>query len=279
MISIDKSYIKAISNVYSITEKEALTLLSDIVNVDYTKLFFEDIYNLEELQLETFLKYVKRRGASEPISKILEKKEFYGNVFKTNRYTLDPRPETELLIDLFQIYFKDKNQDISILDLGSGTGCIGFSILSIYKNARCEFVDVSRETLDVSFENANTLDLQDRCKFTLSNWFENVHGKYDAIVTNPPYISTSHVLSNEVLYDPDIALYAGEDGMDTFNEIIPNSVHYLKGDGKLITEIGFDQKDKIMEMSCIQTPDSMLKILQIAQDHAGHGRAVVFERC
>lgn len=272
MKNLTKSDIKILAKSNNISEREFLILLAEIVKSSYSKLFFETEFNLSNHEFDKLLTYIERRSMSEPISKILEKKEFYGINFKTNQHTLDPRPETELIIDMFQKYYQDKNQKLSILDLGSGTGCIGLSILSLYKNAMVDFVDISQNALNVAIQNSKNLEFFDRSKFILSNWFENITEKYDIIVSNPPYISDGFDLDAEVLYDPSIALFAGSKGMDAYNIIIPNASNYLHDNGKLFLEIGFDQKQKIL------TLNNNLKVLEIAKDISGIDRTFIFEK-
>lgn len=272
MKNLTKSDIKILSKSKNVSEREFLILLADVLKSSYSKLFFETEFNLSDFEFEKLLTYLERRSMSEPISKILEKKEFYGINFKTNQHTLDPRPETELIIDMFQKYYQDKNQKLSILDLGSGTGCIGLSILSLYKNATVDFVDISQKALDVAIQNSKNLEFFDRSKFIISNWFENITEKYDVIVSNPPYISENFDLEPEVLYDPSIALFAGSKGMDAYEVIIPNVSNYLYENGKLFLEIGFDQKQKIL------TLNNNLKVLEIAKDISGIDRTFIFEK-
>ena len=244
-MKICRDELNKICKEYSITIRELMLLLQHILNISYTKLFFTEIIDLSDEQYSALIQYVNRRSNNEPISKIIGYKYFYNNKFFTNSNTLDPRPETELIVDLFQDYFPNKDEHLQILDLGCGTGCIGLSILSLYNNTILHLSDISNEALEVAKKNAKSLNLLNKCKFIQSNWFEKINNTYDAIVSNPPYICNNYNLDQEVLYDPPEALFAGKDGMDAYNVILPNTSKYLQNNGKLFIEIGYNQSEKI----------------------------------
>lgn len=269
-MEITRNNLKEICNNYNIPIREVLLLLQDVLCINYTELFFKDAILLSELQYSLFIEYVKRRSNSEPISKIIGYKYFYNNKFYTSRFTLDPRPETELIVELFTKYYTNTNEYLKILDLGCGTGCIGLSILLLYCNAELHLVDISQKALEVAEVNAKSLKLINRCKLIKSNWFEQITDTYDVIVSNPPYISNNYKLDKEVLYDPPEALFAGNEGMDAYNVILPNAPLYLKSNGKLFIEIGYDQLNKIKQ---IQTN---LKIIEITKDLNNINRIVTF---
>ncbi|MBR1943960.1 MAG: peptide chain release factor N(5)-glutamine methyltransferase [Alphaproteobacteria bacterium] len=267
-----KAELKQICGDYNITIRDLLLLLQHILNTSYSKLFFSDLTHLSDMQYSTLICYVNRRSNNEPISKIIGYKYFYKNKFCTNKYTLDPRPETELIVELFTKYFINKNDNLKILDLGCGTGCIGLSILLLYKNAKLHLSDISHNVLLVAEHNAKSLDLINRCKLIESNWFEKIYDTYDAIVSNPPYICSNYNLDKEVLYDPPEALFAGEDGMNAYNIILPNASEYLKNNGKLFIEIGYDQSEKIQQIH------SDLEVIEIAKDLNNINRVVLFNK-
>ncbi|MDR2667252.1 MAG: peptide chain release factor N(5)-glutamine methyltransferase [Holosporales bacterium] len=271
MVILTKGDINSLSLRYGVSTRDALLLLSAVLKETYDALFFKQYINLSEADLEVWKSYLKRRGGEEPIAKIVQKKEFYGIEYKTNRHTMDPRPETELIIDLFKKYYKNFESDLSILDLGSGTGCLGLTVLSIYKNANCEFVDISEEALNITHENAINLNLLDRCAFTISDWFSNVKGCYDVIISNPPYVSMKFKLDRATLFDPKNSIYAKNDGMESYEKILPNAPAFLNKNGKLIIEIGFDQKEKIARLQ------TQLSLVEIVKDMSGIYRTCVFE--
>lgn len=270
MISISKNELKTLSNEYNVRPRECLLLLEDIISISYSKLFFQEKFELTQENFDKWKGYLRRRELKEPIAKILEKKEFYGITYKTNAHTLDPRPETELIIDLFQRYYPDKDAKLHILDLGCGTGCIGLTILSLYQNITCDFVDIAEQTLDVARENAQRLNLLQRSKFIQSNWFANIDCKYDVVLSNPPYISKNYKLEEDVLYDPHIALFAESEGFADIEFIVANSKDYLQPNGMLFVEIGFDQGDKIKSIN------TTLQLVDVYKDLSNIDRIAVF---
>ena len=270
MIILNKDKLKRIAQRYSVIYHEILLLLSKILDIEYSKLFFAKSYDVSDEDYEKLKLFLARRGKGEPIAKIIEKKEFYGLFFKTTKDTLDPRPETELIIDVFKRYYADTSLNLRILDLGSGTGCIGITLLKLYPKGYCQFVDISPKALKIAQENANIHNVILRSEFVLSNWFENVNGRFDIIVSNPPYVAVNYKLDRETLYDPAIALFAGNDGMDAYHIILSNASKYLKADGILILEIGYNQAEYIKHII------SDLKLLSIKKDLSHHNRVCIF---
>jgi release factor glutamine methyltransferase len=271
MIEITKSQLLSLAKKYDVTPREALNLLSEITATQYDILFFEKTYQVTQLSIETLYNFLMRRGKGEPIAKIIQKKEFYESEFKTNEHTLDPRPETELIVDLFRKYHQNIDIKLKILDLGCGTGCIGLSIMKLYQNVTCNFADISENALAVAKENASRLNLSTRCNFIISNWFSNIDNKYDIIVSNPPYVTDNYELDNGASFDPPISLFAGKEGMDSYKVILPDICKFLKYRAKLFLEIGFDQKNKVLALA------NNLKLLESAKDAAGIFRTMVFE--
>jgi release factor glutamine methyltransferase len=216
--------------------------LAHILATDYTHLFFAKEIQLSDEEYRKFLEILKRHSEDEPIAKIIGKKEFYGIEFRTTGNTLDPRPETEMLIDLFRDTYPDDGIQLEILDLGAGTGCIGLTILSLYPEAMCTFVDIDEKVLDVARYNAEKLDLKDRSIFIKSDWFSDVKGQFNAIVTNPPYVQDGYDLKGGVLYDPPLALFGGPDGQRDVHTILMAASNYLKPNGVLIME-GMDSSN------------------------------------
>ncbi|MDR0630426.1 MAG: methyltransferase domain-containing protein, partial [Holosporales bacterium] len=175
-MQINKKDILILSREHNISQREILLLLADILGENYSTLFFKEIIKLTEHEFKVFSEGMKRLIQNEPISKIIQKREFYGIEFKTNINTLDPRPETELIVDLFQKYFADYSAILNILDLGTGTGCLGLSVIKLYKNATAKLTDISEKAINVAVENSKLLGLFDRCNFIKSNWFQELNG-------------------------------------------------------------------------------------------------------
>ncbi|MBQ7524500.1 MAG: peptide chain release factor N(5)-glutamine methyltransferase [Alphaproteobacteria bacterium] len=268
---LSKAKLLTLATQEAVSQKDALLLLAFILKTAYSRLFFEKEFLVSDLELTCLKSFLSRRGKGEPIAKILQRREFYGAMFKTTRDTLDPRPETELIIDLFREHYLATQAELQLLDLGAGTGCIGLSLLRYYPNARCCFVDISEKALDVAKDNAEALGVWERCSFIKSDWFENVSGSFDAIVSNPPYVALGYNLDVETAFDPPVALFAGSDGMSAYARILPQAPSFLKPDGLLYLEIGFDQAQKITQIR------TSLQLLKIKKDLAGIPRTCVFQ--
>ena len=181
------------------------------------------------------------------MSKIFGIKEFFSNEFIVNKNVLDPRPETELLVELtIKNLFKIKDKKTSLLELGVGSGCLIISILlSLKKNKVSALgVDISNKALDIADKNIKKFNLEKKLKLKKSDWFSDIHEKFDIIISNPPYIKTSDIknLEKEVkFYDPLIALNGGLNGLRCFERIATNAKFYLKQNGIILLEIGFGQ--------------------------------------
>ncbi len=207
-----------------------------------------------------------------PIAKIIGKREFYGIDYYTNEYTLDPRPETELIVDLVLEHFPTKDDNLKILDLGCGTGCIGLTLLAIYHKATGHFVDIDTNAITVAQSNSQKHGLNNRCTFLQSNWFSNVDDQYDIIVTNPPYVATSYALDKNTIHDPHIALFAGLDGLDAYRCIMKTAHHFLEKNGMLFVEIGQGQKDNVVHLA------HKLSFVHCEKDLANIDRVIVFRK-
>ncbi len=189
-----------------------------------------------------------------PVSKIFGFKEFFSNEFIVNKNVLDPRPETELLVELvIKKIFKLRERKISLLELGVGSGCVIISILLSTKKNKVSAlgIDISDEALKIADKNIKKFKLEKRLKLKKSDWFSDVNGKFDIIISNPPYIRTSDIknLDKEVkLYDPLIALDGGLKGLGCFEKIARNAKFYLKENGIIFIEIGYGQINSVKKI-------------------------------
>ncbi len=193
----------------------------------------EQKQNLDEL--------VHRRINGEPIAKILGYKEFYGRRFFTNAHTLDPRPDSETLVDAVRKYFSAA-EPYQILDLGLGTGCLLFTILCELSNAYGVGVDYSWDALMVAKRNQENLNLMNRSCLIQSSWSTALQGRFDIIISNPPYIATTEMLDVSTLHDPTMALFSGKTGVEAYEQILPKLKSLLKPSGKAFLEIGKGQE-------------------------------------
>jgi release factor glutamine methyltransferase len=215
---------------------------------EYIILNHDKVLNNESL--EYFKKLVSERATRKPIAYLLNKKFFWKSEFYVNQNTLIPRPDTEIIIE--QILKLTKNQHcLKILDIGVGSGCILLSILKEKKNFYGTGIDISKNSLEISRLNAKKLLVEERVKFYKSDVDKFALGKYDLIVTNPPYIKRFDLkyLESDVLkFEPKLALDGGLDGLSVIRKVIKKTSELLKKNGKFILEIGFDQKSKVIKL-------------------------------
>ena len=205
---------------------------------------------IKEQNLEYFKKLVQERATRKPIAYLLNKKYFWNSEFYVNKNTLIPRPDTEIILEQILKFTKNKNY-LNILDIGVGSGCILLSVLKERKNFYGTGIDISRNSLDICKMNAKKLLLERRVKFFKSDVDKFAIGKYDLIVSNPPYIKTSNLkyLESDVIkFEPKLALDGGLDGLSVIRKVIKKSSELLKKNGKFILEIGFDQKNKVIKL-------------------------------
>jgi release factor glutamine methyltransferase len=217
-------------------------------NREYIILYQNKVLSVENLKY--FKKLVQERATRKPIAYLLNKKFFWKNEFYVNNNTLIPRPDTEIVIEQILKVTKNKNH-LKILDIGVGSGCILLSILDERKNFYGSGVDISKNSLEISKLNAKKLFVDERVKFYKSDVDKFNQGKYDLIVSNPPYIKRSDLkyLESDVLkFEPKLALDGGLDGLSVIRKVIKKSSELLKKNGKFILEIGFDQKGKVIKL-------------------------------
>ena len=217
-------------------------------NREYIILNHDKILNVENL--EYFKKLVHERATRKPIAYLLNKKFFWNSEFCVDKNTLIPRPDTEIIIEQILKVTKNKNY-LRILDIGVGSGCIILSILKEKKNFYGTGIDISKNSLDISKINAKKLFVDKRIKFYKSDVDKFDLGKYDLIVSNPPYIKKNdlrYLESDVIKFEPRLALDGGLDGLSVIRKVIKKSSELLKKNGKFILEIGFDQKSKVIKL-------------------------------
>ena len=228
---------------------DAEIILADILGVERESLITNNKVNVSQKIVLKYNEAIQRRIKNEPIAYILGKKEFWSENFIVDKSTLVPRPETELLIHkLVNIY---KNRRINILDIGTGTGCILLSLLKELYNSRGVGVDISSEAIKIAKANSKNLKLVNRAKFKKFEIDNYTLGKYDLIISNPPYIPSKDIkkLSKDIInFEPKEALDGGPDGLDLIKKVIYKSNILLKRNGMLALEIGFGQYRRVSEI-------------------------------
>jgi release factor glutamine methyltransferase len=206
--------------------------------------------DLNDSNLDSFKKLIKERASRKPIAYLLNKKFFWDSEFYVNKNTLIPRPDTEVIIEEILRLTKHKNK-LNILDIGIGSGCILLTILKERKNFYGTGIDITKNSLDISKINAKNLNVSERIKFYKSDIDKFAQGKYDLIVSNPPYIKRcdlKYLESDVINFEPKLALDGGLDGLSEIRKVINKSSELIKKNGKLILEIGFDQKNKVIKL-------------------------------
>lgn len=228
---------------------DAEILLSEILKKNRSFLYAYPEKILSQSELDTFQQWIEKRLAGMPVAYLIGYKEFWSLTLKVNEHTLIPRPETELLVELSLNLIEKKRA--KILDLGTGSGAIALACATEKPFWEITACDINLNALKIAAENASNLGLN-QIQFCHSNWFENLDktAEFDAILSNPPYISSSCSLKLEkdLDYEPSIALFSGDDGLDAIELIISEGLARLKPGGLLLIEHGFDQKPAVQSM-------------------------------
>ena len=257
-----------------ISRRDAMLLLAHVTELPESQILIHGDKILTELQCKMFLTGVEKCVHKEPLQYIIGKWDFMGLAFKVDARALIPRPETELLVEeaLTFISRRKRETPASVLDICTGSGCIALSIACL-TDANVTATDISRDALSLAKENAVKLNAN-RVKFFESDLGEALLNrgaeKFDVIISNPPYIPVKDIqrLSETVRdFEPHLALDGGEDGMDIYRRLIPQSVELLKPDGALFLEIG---PAKVADLAV----DAGFKNVKIIRDYAGLERIV-----
>ena len=229
---------------------------------------------------ECFWKFemlVKRREKREPVSHLIGEREFWSLPFIVTADVLDPRPASETLIEAALDHVRDRSEPVSVLDLGTGSGCLLIAVLSELPGARGVGVDTSEAALVIARQNAEKNLMDDCTTFVSSSWGRSVSGSFDLILSNPPYISESERddLEPEVaMYEPASALFAGKDGLSAYREVAPDILRLLNPDGVAAIECGRDQMTTVIEIF----DDAGLRHVETRCDLDGIERSGVFCR-
>ena len=227
---------------------------------------------IKKRDLDYFDNLIQERAKSKPIAQIIKKKDFWKYEFIVNNNVLIPRPDTEILIEQALKLVRNKNR-LQILDIGIGSGCIVMSILKEKKNFIGTGIDISNKSLQISKVNGHKLRVSNRLRLFKSNIDNFNTGKYDLIVSNPPYIKKSNLkcLEKDIGFEPKQALDGGLDGLSEIRKVINKSSELIKRSGHFIIEIGFDQKNKVKKI----LRDKGFYIKKTVKDLSNHDRCIV----
>jgi len=226
-------------------KSDAFLLLSHVTNVDVASYYLDPDKEMTEEETARYEEFLERRSQRIPLQHITKEQEFMGYSFFVSQDTLIPRQDTEILV--LEALNKLQGGE-TVLDLCTGSGCIIIS-LSKLQSIEATGSDISLAALNIAEKNGNKLGV--RVNFKKSNLFENITGRFDMIVSNPPYIKSQDIesLEKEVrLYDPRIALDGGADGLSFYKKVIPKAKSYLKQEGFLLLEIGADEAQDVKEL-------------------------------
>ena len=225
-------------------------LLSNIIKMKRESIFLNLKKNLDINHIKIFDNLIERRKKGEPVAYLINKKEFWKDTFYVDKNVLIPRPDTEILIENV-IKYTNKNSKLHVLDIGTGSGCILLSILNERKNFTGIGIDISKKSIKVSKYNAKKLDLDNRSKFYISDVDNFLLGKYDVVVSNPPYIENYSLkyLEKDIFdFEPKLALRGGQDGCSRISDVISKTSYLIKKNGLFVLEIGYNQKYKVINM-------------------------------
>ncbi|MBT5034511.1 MAG: peptide chain release factor N(5)-glutamine methyltransferase, partial [Rhodospirillaceae bacterium] len=253
---------------------DARLLIAHVTDSDTASVFGFPERGLDDRQVLRLGQLVKRRVGREPMAHILGTREFWSLPFIVTRDTLVPRPDSETLIEAVLEQIPDTTKALSILDLGTGSGCLLLALLSEFPNAKGVGVDLSDGALHIAGQNAEALGLDQRATFVKGDWTSDLKDRYDVVITNPPYIPSDeiqHLAADVASHEPVSALDGGVDGLDSYRMIIAHLPGVLAEGASVFLETGVGQAPSVAAM--IQ--ESRLQVVDIKKDLSGTERCVV----
>lgn len=257
--------------------RHARRLVASALAISPAGLFGDPDHIVDKQQSSRVKEMVARMVEHEPLSRILGRREFWGLEFTLSAETLDPRPETETVVEAVLRRKPDRYAPLRLLDLGTGTGCLLLALLSEFRTAGGFGIDIVEAAVKTAARNAAKLGFAERAVFLVGDWAAAVKGSFDVIVANPPYIASGNLrmLPREVAdYDPSRALDGGEDGLAPFRAIAPSLSKLLVSDGIFVTEVGVHQADAVAAILGAHG----VKLDGFERDLAGHIRCVSARR-
>jgi len=272
-LAIKKGQLILKSKKIKTAELDSHVLMSRVINKEKKFLILNSEEKISKKNLNNFNNLIKQRANGKPIAYLIEKKDFWKHEFVVNQDVLIPRPDTEILVEKVLKLTKNKNK-LNLLDIGIGSGCILLSILKEKKNFYGTGVDISNKSLNICKVNSHKLGLTQRVKLFKSDIDNFSHGKYDLIISNPPYIkkNTLKCLEKDIVdFEPKCALDGGINGLSEIRKVINKSSELIKKKGFLILEIGFDQKTYVKKI----LNDKGFYIKEIVKDLAKNDRCII----
>lgn len=248
--------------------RDARLLAAAAMDINTAQVTLKALDHVSKQQQDHFESMIEQRRSFKPVSRILGKRQFWNRWFEISPDVLDPRDDSEVLVNLALQQKADR-----ILDLGTGSGILALTLLSEWPDALAVGADICEKALLIAQRNAVQLEVSDRFQAQKSDWFEAISGQFDLILSNPPYIGEDEIphLDPDVrLYDPMIALSPGRDALQAYQNIARDAIGYLKPGGRLLVEIGFRQGEAVRELFALNE----LKEIEIIQDLNGLDRVV-----
>ena len=256
---------------------DARLLIAAAAGLSREEMFYDPNLKLSPDQKTRAETMIHRRADREPVSRILGRREFYGLSFEVTPVTLDPRPDSEVIVEAAIDYALCMGGKLTVLDIGTGTGCLLLSTLEALPEAIGTGTDIDPEAVAAACRNAHSLGCASRVKFQTSDWLSGVQGRFDIVLSNPPYIPSGDIanLAPEVSqYDPWSALDGGSDGLDAYRVLADRIPETLAPSGVALMEIGAGQADDVTGLFST----AGWHILENRADLAGHDRCLVFAR-
>ncbi len=250
-------------------------LMQYVLEIDRNKLIINKKDNVDINKEKEYKECIEKIVKGTPIQYITNNQEFMRLNFYVDENVLIPQPDTEILVEEV-IKSIDIMGNIEILDMCTGSGCIGISLAKNIENTKVTLVDISKEAIEIAKKNAIQNGVENKVNFIQSDMFENVKGKFDIIVSNPPYIRTDIIqtLDRQVQAEPYIALDGGEDGLDFYKVLINEAYKYLKKNGKIFLEIGYDQKKEVENLA---KKSKHYKKIETIKDLSQNDRVIILE--
>lgn len=258
---------------------EARIFISFVTNLSKEDIIFKSTHiNLSQDQKEKYFDLIHKRIKKIPLTHLTNNREFFANNFYVDENVLDPRPDSETMVEMV-IKKYQSSSFLNLCEIGCGSGCLIISLLKHFKDWRATAVDISKKALEITQKNAQNNEVFGRIEFLESNLFKNFKDNqiFDIIISNPPYIPTADIenLQDEVrLYEPRIALDGGLDGLDFYRHIANQSRKFLKNNGNIFLEIGYNQHQEVVDIF----EKFNFKFIDSAKDLSGIIRVLEFEK-
>ncbi len=227
--------------------RDSRALLAHALGMAPDRLMIEHDREVSEAEMETYEALLHRRLDHEPVARIIGHRMFWGRDFKVTPQVLDPRPETEIIVEAALHGL----MPVRLLDLGTGSGILAVTLLAEWPGAEAVATDISPEALAVAGANAEAQGVADRLTLAEVDWLDGIEGRFDLIVSNPPYVAEAEMpgLAPEVRdHDPRLALTPGGDGLDAYRNLVPAALAHLTENGRLLVEIGATQGPAVVAL-------------------------------